>query len=158
MLIKKGWIFVLVITFVLGIASCKEDDDPSGPTQEEIDQQLIEQYIADNDLTTTKTSTGLHYIIHAPGNDNHPELNSWIEGVYKGELLDGSDFTNGVQILETRLWQLIPGCQEGLSHIGEGGKIKLIIPSNLAYGDQEVNGQANAVLVFYFEIDLVFTE
>jgi len=158
MLIKKGWIFVLVITFVLGIGSCKKDDEPSGPDQAEIDQQLIEQYISDNNLTTTKTSSGLHYIIFAPGNDKHPVSNSWIEGVYEGELLDGSDFTNGLQALETRLYRLIPGCQEGLSYIGEGGKIKLIIPSGLAYGDQEVNGQPNSILVFYFEIDVVFTE
>lgn len=143
---------------MLAIASCKDDDEPDGPSQKDIDQQLIEQYITDNNLTTTKTESGLHYIIIVPGNDNHPVPNSWIEGVYEGELLDGSDFTNGLQVLETRLWQLIPGCQEGLSHIGEGGKIKLLIPSDLAYEDMEVNGQANAVLVFYFEIDIVYNE
>ncbi len=161
MLIKKGLIFILVITFVFSIGACDKEDEPSGPSeeeQEEIDQQLIEQYIADNNLETTKTSTGLHYIIHAPGNNNHPTSNSWIEGVYQGELLDGTDFTNGVQVIESRLWELIPGCQEGLSLIGEGGKIKMIIPSRLAYVDQDIMGQTNAVLVFYFEIDLVYTE
>lgn len=154
MLIKNGIIIVLAFTFILGIGSCKKDE-PEGQSQAEIDQQLIEQYISDNNLSTTVTSSGLHYIINTPGNDQKPTPSSWVEGVYEGELLDGSDFTAGLQFLQTYLYRLIPGCQEGLALIGEGGKIKLIIPSGLAYGEGEVNGQENSVLVFYFELDVV---
>lgn len=146
MLIKKGIISVLVLLLILSIGSCKKDD---GPDQEVIDKELIEAYVAANNLETTVTESGLHYIIYEAGDDNHPNYNSFIIATYKGYLLDGTIFDAGDQQLEVFLGQLVPGWIEGLPKIGEGGKMKLIIPSRLGYGGVEKeNIPEYSVLVF----------
>jgi FKBP-type peptidyl-prolyl cis-trans isomerase FkpA len=153
-MLKKS-LFVLFTAIVLfGIGSCKD----KGPSQEEIDQLLIEQYIADNNLETTKTASGLHYIIYEPGDSlNHPNFYSYIEAKYKGELLDGSVFDDGSVEMSANLNALIPGWIEGLQLIGEGGKIFLIIPSALGYGNREQIGiPENSVLVFNVELYQVY--
>ncbi|AHF16612.1 peptidylprolyl isomerase [Niabella soli DSM 19437] len=50
--------------------------------------------------------------------------------------------------------QLIPGWQQGLPKIKEGGQIRLIIPSSLAYGCNP-NGGVLANQPLYFNIQLV---
>jgi FKBP-type peptidyl-prolyl cis-trans isomerase FkpA len=145
MLSRNGLIVLLGIILILSIGSCKKDE----VDQEALDQELIEAYIDENNLTTTKTASGLHYIIGSSGDDNHPNYYSFIVATYEGYLLDGSVFDDGSMQLESNLGQLIPGWIEGLPYIGEGGKIKLIIPSNLGYGGMEKDGIPEySVLVF----------
>ena len=134
MLVKNGIISVFILLLILSIGSCKKDE---GPDQEVVDKELIEAYVEANNLETTVTESGLHYIISETGDDNHPNYNSFIIATYKGYLLDGTVFDPGNQQLEVFLGQLVPGWIEGLPLIGEGGKIKLIIPSKLGYGGVE---------------------
>ena len=48
---------------------------------------------------------------------------------------------------------MIPGWTEGLKNIKKGGKIKLVIPPDLAYGKTGVPGiPANSTLVFDVEL------
>ncbi|PLX04426.1 MAG: peptidylprolyl isomerase [Marinilabiliales bacterium] len=126
---KKIFLFALMGISILSFDSCDK-----GPSQEEIDQELIEAYILENNLNTTKTESGLHYIIYDEGDDNHPDYYSFIIARYKGYLLDGTVFDDGSQELNVQLAQMIPGWIEGLQLIGEGGEMLLIIPSNLGYG------------------------
>ena len=49
-----------IFLFLFVLLSCKKDID-------KIDQQVIEKYILDNNLTTESTSSGLHYIINNQG-------------------------------------------------------------------------------------------
>lgn len=52
-----------------------------------------------------------------------------------------------------RLDGVIPGWTEGLKNIKKGGKIKLVIPPDLAYGKTGVPGiPANSTLVFDVEL------
>lgn len=145
-MITNRFILLLSLVFVLGISSCDKEDDIDHAA---LDQELIEKYIDDNNLSTIKTASGLHYIISEPGDDNHPTMNSYIVATYKGYLLDGSVFDDGLYQLEERLYKLIPGWREGLPLIGEGGKIKLILPSDMGYGGVEQNGIPEySVLIF----------
>ena len=55
--------------------------------------------------------------------------------------------------------QVISGWQEGLQLVGEGGHIKLFIPSNLAYGERGNQGIApNSTLLFDVEVVEVMKE
>jgi FKBP-type peptidyl-prolyl cis-trans isomerase FkpA len=146
-MILKKWIFVLLSVAVLLTVSCKKDDD-SGTEQAAIDKALIQQYIKDNNLDADSTASGLYYVINDPGGSEHPNRYSTVTVAYAGYLLNGDVFDESLSFTST-LSSLIPGWTEGIQLIGRGGKIKLIIPSELGYGSQETGSiPANSVLVF----------
>jgi len=143
---KKFW-FVLMLGVVLFSGSaCKKEEDNN--EQAAIDKALIETYISDNQLDAKSTASGLYYVIRESGNDEHPTVYSTVTVAYKGYLLNGDVFDESLAYTE-RLGLLIQGWREGIPLIGKGGKIKLIVPSALGYGDQESEDiPANSVLVF----------
>ncbi|MCK5220950.1 MAG: FKBP-type peptidyl-prolyl cis-trans isomerase [Candidatus Aminicenantes bacterium] len=58
---------------------------------------------------------------------------------YTGKLLDGSVFDNGIFSFILGRGEVIPGFDQGIAFMKEGGKAQLIIPSNLAYGSTGQN-------------------
>ena len=85
-----------------------------------------------------KTESGLMYDIIDPGSDvKATSLKDQVRVMYKGTLKDGTEFDSSYERGDTAQFPLngvIPGWGEGLQLIGEGGKIKLWIPSDLGYG------------------------
>jgi FKBP-type peptidyl-prolyl cis-trans isomerase len=71
-------------------------------------------------------------------------------------LVDGTVFDSSVQRgqpIEAPLNRVIPGWTEGLQKIKQGGKIRLYIPSQLAYGDNGRPGiPPGATLIFDIEL------
>ena len=96
-----------------------------------------------------QTESGLAYQIIEAGSDKKAVSDQdtvWVD--YKGTLLDGTVFDENKDINFT-LNRVIQGWGEGLKLIGEGGKVKLVIPGNLAYGEYGTRGIApNSTLVF----------
>lgn len=101
-----------------------------------------------------KTESGLFYEIIEMGDRNVMiEATDTITVHYSGTLTDGTTFDSSYernQPLVSPLNNLIAGWVEGLQLIGKGGKMKLTIPSDLAYGSQ---GQlAGETLIFELEV------
>lgn len=77
---------------------------------------------------------------------------------YTGTLTDGSIFDSSVQRgepLKFPLGNVIAGWREGVAMMRTGGKAELIIPSDLAYGD---NGSPPAIppgATLKFEVELL---
>lgn len=145
--------FLLLSIIAFAMVSCKKTD--TNPDFSAIDKQLIEEYISVKGLTAQSTSSGLYYVITAPGNSNHPLSNSLISANYKGYLLNGTVFDQSAsgKPLSFALNQVIRGWQEGLQLIGVGGKIKLLVPSALGYANKAVGSiPANSVLIFDVEL------
>ncbi len=141
----------LILIFVLvGFFSCTKSTDD----QYIEDIRLIESYIQLKGLEDVqKTEDGLHYQIIEPGDGISPTVTSKIKINYVGRLLNDNVFDSGFGVT-FELSGLITGWQLGIPKIKEGGKIKLIIPSRLAYGSRSTGGiPANSVLVF--DIDLL---
>ncbi len=103
-----------------------------------------------------KSSTGLLYKIEKTGSGKTPEDSDTVVVNYTGKLIDGTEFDNSYKRGEPASFQLdgvIPGWTEGLKYIKKGGKIKLVVPADLAYGK---NGYPhipiNSTLVFDVEL------
>jgi len=99
---------------------------------------------------------GLRYEILAPGAGDSPKPTDTVKVNYKGSLLDGTVFDSNEKAgkpAELPLGQMIPGWIEGLQLIHKGGKIRLYIPPQLAYGDAGQPGiPPGAVLIFDVEL------
>lgn len=103
-----------------------------------------------------KTQSGLLYQVEKEGTGDVPKDSDTVVVNYKGTLIDGTEFDNSYtrgEPLSFRLDGVIPGWTEGLKYVKKGGKIKLVIPPNLAYGKNGVPGiPANSTLVFDVEL------
>lgn len=145
-------IFAFLLISLLFVACDKEETD-YGP----IDKEKIENYLKANNLTAESTPSGLYYIISKPGGSNHPTASSKVLVNYKGYLLDSTVFdqsyTSG-QPASFKLSGVIAGWRQGIPLIGVGGKITLLIPSELGYGST-AQGKIPANSVLLFDIELV---
>ncbi len=99
---------------------------------------------------------GLCYEIFAQGEGPGPKPTDTVTAHYVGALVDGTVFDSSVSRQEPialPLSQMIPGWIEGLQKIGKGGKIRLYIPPDLAFGDDTRPGiPPGSTLVFDVEI------
>lgn len=119
------------------------------------EEPAIIAYASANGINTTRHSSGLYYEIISPGSGAAPSANSRVFVTYIGKLLDGSVFDQQTNADQTGwvLGSLIAGWQIGLPLIQEGGEIKLIVPSSLAYGCG--NGPLPPNSILYFDVRLV---
>lgn len=133
--------------------------------QIQVDEQLIEEYIKNNNYTKAikKTASGLYYLVQSQGNGAKVEAGKKVSVNYTGKLLNGNVFDsntdpkfNHVQPFEftVGVGQVIKGWDEGLQLFNVGGKGILIIPSRLGYGTRSAGPSipANSVLVFDVEV------
>lgn len=125
------------------------------------DQNIADgkKFLAENALNKSvyQTKSGLQYKIVKKGNGKHPQATDQVKVHYTGKLLNGKVFDSSVQRGEPitfGLNQVIPGWTEGLQLMDEGSSYILYIPSNLAYGDQNM-GEIPAGSTLIFEVELL---
>ncbi len=114
-----------------------------------------------NQAGVVTTNSGLQYQIISEGSGINASATDSVSIHYKGTLISGEVFdssegfgTATAKPVGFMLNKVIPGFTEGLQLIKEGGKIKLFIPSALAYGDM-AQGSIPAFSTLVFEIELV---
>ncbi|NUW56936.1 FKBP-type peptidyl-prolyl cis-trans isomerase [Cronobacter turicensis] len=139
-------------TRVKGAAQAKVEKDA---TENETKGKAFRDKFAKEKGVKT-SSTGLLYKVEKEGTGAAPKESDTVVVNYKGTLIDGQEFDNSYkrgEPLSFRLDGVIPGWTEGLKNIKKGGKIKLVIPPELAYGKNGVPGiPANSTLVFDVEL------
>lgn len=127
--------------------------------------------------TSTKTASGLHYVITKKGAGKKPVEGTDIYIHYAGYFEDGALFDSSYEEIsklygkfdQNRASQngyapfpfkfgnkggLIPGFLEGVNMMNFGDKVTLFIPSNLGYGENGAGGviPPNANLIFELEV------
>lgn len=108
------------------------------------------------------TSSGLKYIILEEGSGTQAAANKLVNVQYYGVLKDGTMFDNSYSrgtpfSFALGRGMVIPGWDEGIALLKEGGKGLLFIPANLGYGEAGSPPviPANAELIFYVELEKV---
>jgi FKBP-type peptidyl-prolyl cis-trans isomerase len=126
---------------------------------EAYEQNLIEGFLDSNNYDVAPTESGLYYIEVDPG-DSIKIVNGNVADVYyKGYFLDGRVFDSNLEDEDPwTVWipdeDLIQGWNEGLKLMSKGSKGILIIPYDLAFGE---NGTSSIgpymTLIFDIEIE-----
>lgn len=107
------------------------------------------------------TESGLQYQVLKQGEGDNAKPTDTVKVEYVGTLIDGTEFDSTVQHGEPAQFQVdkvIKGWGEALQLMNVGTKLHLVIPSELAYGEQGAAPkiQPNSVLVF--DVDLISIE
>jgi peptidylprolyl isomerase len=105
-------------------------------------------------------SGDLQYIEIEEGTGPAPEPGEVVSVHYTGTLADGTVFDSSRERGEPIQFALgrgmvIPGWDQGIAKMKEGGKAKLIIPPDLAYGEQGAGGVIPPNATLTFEVELV---
>ncbi len=99
---------------------------------------------------------GLRYEIIKPGTGAYPKATDTVKVHYTGTLLNKTVIDSSLergQPAEFALNQVIPGWTEGLQKINQGGKIRLYVPPQLAYGDTgQQSVPPGSTLIFDIEL------
>ena len=108
----------------------------------------------------TVTTSGLRVIEIQIGTGNEAQKGQTVSVHYTGWLADGTKFDSSLdrgQPLSFVLGagQMIPGFDEGVAGMRVGGKRRLIIPANLAYGSQGRPPTIPANAELTFDVQLV---
>jgi len=126
--------------------------------QEQAQKNITEgaKFLADNKTKpgVRTTASGLEYQVLRQGNGPTPKATDRVKVLYKGTLLDGSEFDStekhGGEPAEFALNQVVKGWSEGVALMPVGSKYKFWIPAELGYG--QGGPSPNAVLVFEVEL------
>lgn len=140
--------------------------------QRETDRGIIEDYLVNNNLEATTTDEGIAVVTLEAGNGEFPQKGDKVKVDYSVRLLDGTliDTSDEQLARENDLYyeqreyapyeftlgnrEVIEGWDLGIPKVDKGGKAKLLIPSQYAYGARNDGGPIppNSVLVFDIEV------
>lgn len=104
------------------------------------------------------TESGLQYMIVEEGEGDAPSATDTVVVHYTGTLLDGSEFDSSHKRGQPATFKLngvIKGWTEGLQLVKPGGKAKLFIPPELAYGERGAGAMIGPNQTLIFDVELL---
>ncbi len=132
------------------------------------DDKTISDYLAKNNIKTTKTEKGVYVQTLQAGTGTLLDTNVFVKIKYTGKTLDGKIFDTNIDSSKGHMEPLkvnltndmalgngvIPGMTDALKTMQKGTKAKMFIPSGLAYGARGAGADipANANLIFEVEV------
>lgn len=109
--------------------------------------------------TWTKTASGLSYIDEMVGSGETPPSGAIVKVAYTGWLEStGKEFDSGSIAFAVGTGRVIPGWDEGISTMNVGGKRRLSVPSDLAYGETGAGEAIPPNSQLQFECELISVE
>ncbi|WKK76415.2 FKBP-type peptidyl-prolyl cis-trans isomerase [Marivirga salinae] len=141
--------------------------------QKGIDDELIKDFLSENNIEAEKTESGLYYMITKGTSGEKPEAGDTVKVNYVGKLMDGTVFDTSYEDVakeagvynEQREYapieipigkgRVIRGWDEGIMLLNEGSEATLYIPSGLAYGPRAAGAAIPANSTLIFDVELV---
>ncbi|MFA7238764.1 MAG: FKBP-type peptidyl-prolyl cis-trans isomerase [Sulfuricellaceae bacterium] len=105
-----------------------------------------------------KTPSGIVITTLKEGSGGSPKSTDTVKVHYRGTLTDGKEFDSSYkrgQPTSFPLNRVIPCWTEGVQTMKTGGKVKLLCPSNLAYGARGIPGTIPPDATLVFEVELL---
>ncbi|MDR2410796.1 MAG: FKBP-type peptidyl-prolyl cis-trans isomerase [Bacteroidales bacterium] len=124
------------------------------------EEEAIENYIYENNITVEPTASGLIYLETEKGKGAKVENGKTISVHYTGKFLDGQVFDSSVQRGEPISFvvgtdPMITGFIEGVLLMNQGGKATLLLPSDIAYGQSHPSYPIPPYTPLLFEVEIV---
>ncbi len=104
------------------------------------------------------TASGLQYQVITEGTGASPSATDNVTVHYQGTTIDGKEFDSSYKRGAPATFPLnrvIAGWTEGLQLMKEGGKSRLFIPSNLAYGERGAGRDIGPNSTLIFDVELI---
>ncbi len=104
------------------------------------------------------TASGLQYIVLKEGSGKVPGSEDTVKVHYAGALLDGTEFDSSIkrgQPAEFGVGQVIKGWTEALQLMKVGSKLRLFVPSKLAYGERGAGQVIGPCSMLIFDVELI---
>ena len=119
-------------------------------------QAFLDKAAAESGAVTTPS--GLVYQELAAGTGPQPGPTAKVRVHYTGSFIDGEVFDSSVQKgqpAEMSLQEVFPGWAEGVQMMKVGGKAKLVIPPDQAFGDRGIPQRVPPGATLVFEVELL---
>lgn len=143
---------LLLLLLPISLFSCKKGGDDA----HDAEMRKLNAWILVNNITVTPTASGMYFIPVKEGTGEMPSDTSYIYYNYSLETLDGdiiesteisvadnwgfhkptTHYTPGMFRMNSKMFTVIKGIHEAAMLMKEGGRARLILPSNLAFGSQ----------------------
>jgi FKBP-type peptidyl-prolyl cis-trans isomerase len=101
------------------------------------------------------TASGLQYRMVKAGSGKTPKASDKVRTTYRGTLIDGTEFDKSEQPIEFPVGGVIKGWTEALQLMKEGDVFELVVPANLAYGEEGFPPSIPPHSTLVFEVELV---
>lgn len=138
-----------LILIAAGYTACKKIEPYNSQAQLEIDDAIIAKYLVDSNLKDSgfvKDPSGLYYKVHRRGIDTGIITDTTLMYAnYMAKVLTKPAYDKRLDSAFTfRLTGYVEGIRIGAKKIKVGGKIRMLIPSPLAYQQRYLKGNSSA--------------
>ena len=166
--------FTININKVQSMEEMQAEKERENAELEQVEMAQLNQYIEEAGITVEPTASGMYFISKKKGTGEQAVAGKKVKVNYEGRLINGQYFDTSLeevakaqgiyqegrpyQPFEFNLGQgqVIPGWDEGVAMMKEGGKATLIIPSRLGYGaNPRPGGVIKPFNTLIFEVELI---
>jgi peptidylprolyl isomerase len=145
----------VLLSAALVLCACARQEPPPPSNQAQKENAFMPANT--NEVTTP---SGLKYVELAVGQGASPSKGQTVVVHYTGWLTNGSKFDSSVDrgqpfSFKIGMGQVIKGWDEGVMMMKVGGKRKLVIPPDLAYGQRGFPGAIPPNSTLIFEVQLL---
>ncbi len=165
-----------MLRFEIKVLSHKTKDEYMAEMQVRLEQerQLLEElkkqeaidrdaWLKENNINVKPTASGLIFIQQHAGNGPKVEPGDKVSAHYTGYFLNGQKFDSSVGAPEPFAFiagkgQVIQGWDEAVLMMRKGGKARIILPSEIAYGESDPRSPIPPYATLVFDIEIVDVE